>query len=123
MALRQQSLEKGHDTVVLRFPTAAVRRRVAARRRTLVLRRAAAACALAATLILVLLGSGGGTAQAIHVRSPRAVVVRHGQTLWDIASRYAPASIDPRAYMDEVLELNHLTTPPAGGVRIRLPRS
>jgi len=122
MAVRQQSLEEGYDTVVLRFPTAAVRRRVAARRRALVVRRAAAASAVAATLVLVLLGSGGGTAQAVHAHSPRAVVVRPGETLWDIASRYAPASIDPRAYVDEVLELNHLTTPPAGGVRIRLPR-
>jgi hypothetical protein len=86
------------------------------------LRRAAAASALAATLVLVLLGSGGGTAQAIRGNSPHAVVLRPGQTIWDIATRYAPASTDPRAYVDQVLELNHLNGPPAGGVRIRLPR-
>jgi Tfp pilus assembly protein FimV len=122
MAVSEDRFQADYDTVVLRFPTATVRRRVAARRRNLMLRRAAAASALAATLVLVLLGSGGGTAQAVNIQSPRAVVVRPGQTLWDIATRYAPASIDPRAYVDEVLELNHLTTPPAGGVRIRLPR-
>jgi hypothetical protein len=42
--------------------------------------------------------------------------------VWDIAERYAPPSIDPRAYMDEILQLNHLRTVPAAGVRIRLPR-
>lgn len=123
MAVSEDRFQGDYDTVVLRFPTATVRRRVAARRRNLMLRRAAAAAALAATLVLALLGSGGGTAQAIRSHAPEAVVVRPGQTLWDIASRYAPASTDPRAYVDEVLALNHLSSPPAAGVRIRLPRS
>jgi hypothetical protein len=48
--------------------------------------------------------------------------MRSGQTLWDLAERYAPTSTDPRAYVDQVLELNHLSGVPAAGVRVRLPR-
>ena len=124
MAVGSQSipgagLDEASPGVVLRFPARAARRR---RSPGLVVRRALAAVALGATVVSVLMGSGGGTAQAVHSTAPRAVVVRTGQTVWDIAERYAPPSIDPRAYMDEILQLNHLRTVPAAGVRIRLPR-
>jgi Tfp pilus assembly protein FimV len=55
--------------------------------------------------------------------APKRVVVRPGQTLWAIAERYAPASVDPRAYVDALVEINDLDH--AGvqpGDRIRLPR-
>ncbi|MEA2509769.1 MAG: hypothetical protein QOG21_1851 [Actinomycetota bacterium] len=124
MATRVQELETGYGRgVVLPFPMATIRRRAAARRRAMVLRRAGVTSTLAATCILALMGSGGGTAQASHPSSaPRAVVMRSGQTVWDLAHRYAPASTDPRAYVDRVLALNHLSSPPAAGVRLRLPR-
>jgi hypothetical protein len=122
MALSEEMMQAEDHAVVLRFPTATVRRRAAARRRTLALRRASVAGALAATLVLVLLGSGGGTAEAAHSGTPRAVVLRSGQTVWDLAERFAPASMDPRAFVDQVLELNHLEGAPGAGVRIRLPR-
>jgi hypothetical protein len=123
MALSEEMMQaEDHRGQVLRFPTATVRRRAAARRRTLALRRAAVGGALATTLVLVLLGSGGGTAEAAHSGTPRAVVLRSGQTVWDLAERYAPPSMDPRAFVDQVLELNHLEGAPGAGVRIRLPR-
>jgi hypothetical protein len=66
---------------------------------------------------------GGGTAPASKSSAPRAVVVRPGQTLWDLADRYAPEGVDPRAYVDAVVQINHLEgRPPAAGERIRLPK-
>jgi hypothetical protein len=124
MSARAQGLETGCDQgVVVPFPMATIRRRAAARRRTMALRRAGVAITLAATCMLALMGSGGGTAQASRPRTaPRAVVLRSGQTVWDLADRYAPASSDPRAYVERVLSLNHLSAPPTAGVRLRLPR-
>jgi hypothetical protein len=124
MSARAQSLRTDLEPgVVLQFPKSPIRRRAAARRRAVALRRAGVASTLAATCILALMGSGGGTAQASHPNTaPRAVVLRSGQTVWDLADRYAPASSDPRAYVDRVLALNHLSAPPSAGVRLRLPR-
>jgi hypothetical protein len=86
--------------------------------------RTLVAGALVAVLLLVLLGGSGGTgtAHASHSRGPQAVVVRSGQTLWDLARRYAPADMDPRAYVDTIVGINHLSGMPAAGTRIRLPR-
>jgi hypothetical protein len=124
MSARAQSFETDFDQgVVLPFPTSPIRRRAAARRRAVALRRAGVASTLAATCVLALMGSGGGTAQASHPSTaPRAVVLRSGRTVWDLADRYAPASSDPRAYVARVLALNHLSAPPSAGVRLRLPR-
>jgi LysM domain len=111
------------DAVIIPFPRGGLARRAGARRRALVLRRLAVGLSVVAVLILELLGGGGGgTAEASHGTAPRAVVIRSGQTLWDLAERYTPAAMDPRLYVDDVLELNHLDAPPAAGVRIRLPR-
>jgi hypothetical protein len=129
MAISSQRLQEGAGSVVLQFPGPAVHRprttsaRRAAARRRVVLRRVVLVVALAGMLALVLLGGGGGgTAQASHSQAPRAVVIRSGQTLWDLARHYAPASMDPREYVAAVLELNHLPAPPEAGVRVRLPR-
>ena len=37
------------------------------------------------------------------------VVVQPGETVWSIASRLAPG--DPRAEVDAILRINHMTTP------------
>jgi nucleoid-associated protein YgaU len=37
------------------------------------------------------------------------VVVQPGETVWSIASRYAPG--DPRPRVDAILRVNHLSTP------------
>jgi hypothetical protein len=131
MSASCQRLDAGTGAVVLQFPSPgsglkavhrpAAARRAAARRRV-AFRRALLAAALFAILILVLLGGGGGTAEASHARGPRAVVMRSGQTIWDLARRYAPSTMDPRDYVDRVLEINHLGGVPGAGVRIRLPR-
>ena len=130
MSVSNHRCDTGTGAVVLQFPRAGsgltplrrpAARRAAARRRV-VFRRVMLAVALLAILVLVLLGGGGGTAEASHSRGPRAVVMRSGQTIWDLARRYAPSTMDPRDYVDRVLEINHLGGVPRAGVRIRLPR-
>ena len=73
-------------------------------RRTLVL--------LAATgLVLVLMGAAGAIRNVAGPSEPVArtnltVVVAPGQTLWDIAARYAPADRDITGFAAEIAELN-----------------
>ena len=55
--------------------------------------------------------------------APRTVVVAEGQTLWDLAQRFAPLGVDPRAYSDAVAELNDLEGAIQAGLRLRLTRS
>jgi hypothetical protein len=51
------------------------------------------------------------------------VVVEPGQTLWDLADRYAPEGMDLRAYVDAVVGLNDLDgRAPFAGERLRLPK-
>ena len=51
------------------------------------------------------------------------VVVAPGQTVWDIASDYAPEGQHPQAYVAEVLRYNHLEAASvAPGTALRLPR-
>jgi hypothetical protein len=50
------------------------------------------------------------------------VTVEAGDTLWDLADRYAPEGSDPRAYIDQVMTLNHLAGGLVEGARIKLPR-
>jgi hypothetical protein len=64
----------------------------------------------------------GGRAPAARGGGPRSVVMAPGQTVWELAERHAPDGADPRAYVDAVLEMNHLAGPPEPGQRIRLPR-
>jgi hypothetical protein len=49
-------------------------------------------------------------------------VLRPGETLWDVAERFAPPGIDRRAYVDAVVELNGVEGSVAAGQRVRLPR-
>lgn len=53
--------------------------------------------------------------------APRAVVIRPGQTLWNVAERHAPEGVDLRAYVDALIEINGVEATEAGQ-RIRLPR-
>lgn len=120
MAVSRESLESP-GAVIIRFPMAGIARAAAARRRAIALRRTLVAVGLCVVLALVLLGGGHDSPGTLRSGAPRAVVMRPGQTLWDLATRYSPATMDPRAYMDDVLALNHLDAPPAAGVRVRLP--
>ena len=112
----------GGGTVVA-FPTGWVRAR--ARRRQMVARRRRAALALAGLVVVIatLMGEGGGgSAVASKDAAPRSVVLQPGATVWELAEKWAPPSVDPRAYVDAVMALNRLDGPPAVGQRIRLPR-
>jgi hypothetical protein len=56
------------------------------------------------------------------VGAPPSVVVRSGDTLWSIASRYLPSD-DPFAAMDEIRQLNGLRDYTIeAGQRLTLPR-
>jgi Tfp pilus assembly protein FimV len=112
MAVRSEELfcRPGAPIAARRVP----RSRACARRR--VVGGALAAAIVAGTLLI------GGPAPASRPGAPRAVVVRPGQTLWDVAERYAPTGVDARAYVDAVVTLNDLEGVLQAGDRLRLPR-
>ena len=105
-------------------PSRAELRRAALRRRRAIARRRMLAALTVVVVSVVMLFAGGpsAVAPAGDHRTPRVVVVQPGQTLWALAERYAGDGIDPRAYVDAVLALNHLEGPPPAGARIKLPR-
>jgi hypothetical protein len=106
------------DCRVYPFPDnqarASVRRKIRIRRRA-----ALGAVGVAVGLATIF---GGGTGVASRRGAPRAVVVRAGETLWDLARAHAPQGLDPRAFVDAVIELNGLQGIPQAGQRLRLPR-
>ena len=118
MAIARENLDRG-DAVVLAFPASRRARhaRIQARRRT-----AAVLCSVGLVIALVNGGGGEGAALASRAGAPAAVVLRDGQSVWDLAERYAPDGVDQRAYVDAVLELNGLSGAPPAGARIELPR-
>ena len=123
MALRQEDLTGSASAEVFVFPTAVVRARTARHQREVFFRRRVS---LASVALLLAAGLGltvGGASAGIPVASdaPRSVRIVSGDTLWGLASRYAPEA-DPRAFVDEVMRLNDLSGAPAIGTKIRLPR-
>jgi hypothetical protein len=64
----------------------------------------------------------GGATPAARPGAPASVVVKPGQTLWEIAGRYAPDGTDMRAYIDAVARLNDLGPVLQSGQRLKLPR-
>ena len=67
-------------------------------------------------------GTGEGSALASREGAPRAVLLERGDSLWDLAERFAPEGADARAYVDALVELNDVAGAPLPGTRIRLPR-
>jgi hypothetical protein len=63
----------------------------------------------------------GGSAPASRAGTPPAITVREGDTLWEVADRYAPDGVDLRAYIDAVVALNDLGPTLQVGDRLRLP--
>jgi len=125
MALRREDIEVTRgDAALYRFPTAAVRARAARQERAMYARRRIGVGFLFALVVVLGLqiGGVGNTAPASVAGAPRAVRLQQGDTLWDVAARYAPSSIDTRAYVDELIELNDLSGAPAAGAKIRLPK-
>jgi nucleoid-associated protein YgaU len=125
MAARCEDLLVAPETGarIYRFPTerAAARRaraQAAARRR-----RRAGLIAVALALGLLSVSGPGGPAEAGGGETlPRSVVVQPGETLWDIARRYAPEGSDPRALVDAVAALNGNEASVVAGQRLRLRR-
>jgi hypothetical protein len=62
-----------------------------------------------------LLGSPAVSTGQAHHAAQHTVVVRGGETLWDIASRIAPGE-DPRVVIGDIVDLNNLAD--AGSIRI-----
>ena len=125
MAMVREELVDGLDAIVVPFPNRAARRprRASARRRTIARRRVVVGVmVLLLTAALVLATGPGGVAPASRSGAPARVTVGAGETVWDLAERYAPAGIDRRAYVNAVLELNGLRGAPLSGERIKLPK-
>lgn len=116
-------IERANVAPARSFRTERLRAR-AERRRRIAARRRAVAVSLLLLLIVGLTLMTGGTSAATSSKkgAPKAVVVKSGETLWGIADRFAPDGTDPRAYVDALVELNHLEGAPQAGQRIRLPR-
>jgi hypothetical protein len=124
MAVRSEELVFEASAVVYRFPTARVRARVARRRRAEIKRRRLALALVTTGMVLVTLVATGpaGVAPASRAGAPASVRIAPGDTLWDLATLYAPPGVDPRAYVDAILEVNGLETMPAAGSTIELPK-
>ncbi len=127
MAMVREELVEGPGAVVLPFPapSGAVGRfrRVSARRRAVARRRLVlGVMVLLLTAALVLATGPGGVAPASRPGAPAKVTIGVGETVWDLAERYAPDGIDRRAYVDALLELNGLRGPPLAGERLKLPK-
>ncbi len=123
MAVRREDLNLTTGSVVVRFPVERARGR--RRRLEMQVRRRRLVAAIGALAVAVLVTWGGDSPQlptASRTRAPSAVVVEPGQTLWDLASRYAPSDADPRAYIQELESLNHLDGSLQAGERIILPK-
>jgi LysM domain len=123
MAVRSDELTFDASAVVYRFPTARVRARAVRQRRAEIRRRRLALVLVTIGMVLVTLVATGpaGLAPASRPGAPATVRIAPGDTLWDLATLYAPPGMDPRAYVDAILEVNGLTGMPTAGSTIKLP--
>jgi Tfp pilus assembly protein FimV len=123
MAVRQDELQVQTPGRVLRFPAERAAARLRRQRLIEGRRRLAILVAALAVVVGVILGGGsGGTAVASKPGAPRAVVLQPGDTLWSIATEFAPDGIDPRSYVHALEQLNGLEGAPRAGIQLTLPR-
>lgn len=125
MAIRRDELRTtDRDAAVVAFPVARARARARRHARIAMMRRRFAAASLIVVVVmgLLLIGGVGNSSPRSVDGAPASVKVRQGVTLWDLAERFAPADVDPRAYVDALIELNRLDGAPSVGTRVQLPR-
>jgi Tfp pilus assembly protein FimV len=123
MAVRQDELQVQTPGRVLRFPAERAAARLRRQRLIEGRRRLAILVAALAVVVGVILGGGSGeTAVASKPGAPRAVVLQPGDTLWSIATEFAPDGIDPRSYVHALEQLNGLESAPRAGMQLTLPR-
>ena len=120
MAIRQEEL-LASEAIVYPFPTNMMVARRARRAMMARRRRTFAVATVGLATVLLMTAGPQGSAQASRTASPRVVTVAPGTTLWDLAERFAPGSVDPRAYVQAVVALNELHGPLQPGVRLELP--
>ncbi len=119
MAVRLEELGAPPTARIYRFPTP----EVAPEPRLTPFGRVALGVATVVVAGMLLFAGGPSSVSSASVSgAPAHVVVQPGETLWDVAGRYAPRGVDPRAYVDSVIALNHLDGMPQAGMRLRLPR-
>ena len=121
-ALRLEPARSDREGVVLGFPADAARRR-ARRARMLARRRRSVGILVAVMGAAGLWSSGPDAAPPAReaARDPSAVVVRSGETVWDLANRFGPRGSDRRAYVDAIEQANDIEAPLRAGTRLRLP--
>lgn len=65
---------------------------------------------LSLSILVALLIPHPAYAQSEMVQVYESVVIEEGDTLWDLALQYAPEEQDIRSYIQEVRELNRMTS-------------
>ncbi len=119
MAIRSEELVYRGEAVIYRLPLSRARGRASIE----VIRRRVALVAVGVIVVIAaMVGTGPqGIAPAATPGGARTVVVRPGQTLWDVAERFAPASVDPRAYLDALIARNGGSASVSAGTTLHLP--
>ena len=124
MAVRREEMWARPEAQVLDFPVRIARARARRSQRTYLFRRIAVALA-AFALVGAIVGAsaaGQGAADATsRPEAPASVTIQPGQTLWDLAERYAPPGSDLRSYVAELVELNGGSELVYAGTRLVLP--
>ena len=123
MAVRQEELQVQAPGIVLRFPAEGAAARLRRQRLIEGRRRLAILISALAIVLGVVLGGGGeGVAVASKPGAPRTVVLQPGDTLWSVATQYAPDGVDPRAYVDALERINGVDGGVRAGMQLTLPR-
>ena len=123
MAVRREDLYGPADALVVDFPVRIARARARRAHHSLVARRFLAAAVAVGVLVGLVSASaaGRGSEVASRPQAPESVVVQPGETLWDLSVRYAADDSDPRAYADELMELNGVSGVAPPGTLLDLP--
>jgi LysM domain-containing protein len=123
MAVRREELWVRPDARVLDFPVRIAQARARRAQRTFLFRRLMVGL-IAFALVGAVIGVsalGSEAPVASRASAPASVVVQPGETLWELAERYAPPDSDPRNYVAELVELNGGSELVYAGTRLDLP--